>query len=508
MAFLLNATVESRRAVLDPRRGGRYIVSGLNIEHVQPYTPPLDPDENLLDPHKPIEDIYVRPNTDATDIQRTGMRAGTAKIDITPDRSVWMDGMIRDHRSEGVHDPIFARVLALANDDDLDDACVFVSIDVCAMERKDADTVRQAVNEKTGIRANRVMLAATHTHSGPATVGYFNPVETEYVEELCARVVQVIADVAANMQDVAVGCASGQEDTVSHYRRLLADDGHVVMNWEPFPVERIVRPLGKVDPEVGVLRVVQTRDPQKTLCILFNHAGHPNVLSGDSYVISGDYTGFAERRLEQEFGCVAMFVNGAEGTMDIDGRRDRDWEGVVRAGTALAGAVGEVAQKIQCDGRASVRGFAANYTIGKRRISDRELAWANKVIQTTGGAVEALADGVGDDYKAKLFKEIHHSAVDNVPIEQICCVVGHTAFISFPGEVFTEIGMEIKSKSPFEHTCFLGIVNGNVGYIPTQKAIAEGGYAVDTRYLADNAEKILLKNSLALLNEAYRQTME
>ena len=47
------------------------------------------------------------------------MTAGTAKIDITPDRNVWMDGMIREHRSEGVHDSLFARALVLANDEDI-----------------------------------------------------------------------------------------------------------------------------------------------------------------------------------------------------------------------------------------------------------------------------------------------------------------------------------------------------------------------------------------------------
>ena len=46
------------------------------------------------------------------------MLAGTAIIDITPSHNVWMDGMIRAHQSEGVHDPLFARALVLANSED------------------------------------------------------------------------------------------------------------------------------------------------------------------------------------------------------------------------------------------------------------------------------------------------------------------------------------------------------------------------------------------------------
>ena len=66
---------------------------------------------------------------------------------------------------------------------------------------------------------------------------------------------------ARNLQPAELSVTSGQEDTISHYRRLLADDGHVVMNWEPYPPEQIVRPLGVADPEVGVVKVVAAGDP-------------------------------------------------------------------------------------------------------------------------------------------------------------------------------------------------------------------------------------------------------
>ena len=85
-----------------------------------------------------------------------------------------------------------------------------------------------------------------------------------------------------------------------------------------------------IDPEVGVLTLLDAGRPGEVLGILFNHAGHPNVMSGENHLISGDYPGLAARLLEDEFGCVAAFVNGAQGTMDIDGLRDRDWEGVER----------------------------------------------------------------------------------------------------------------------------------------------------------------------------------
>jgi len=184
------------------------------------------------------------------------MLAGTAKIDITPSYNVWMDGMIRAHRSEGVHDPLFARALVLANSEDRAEAFAIVSLNVCMLSSEQASSARAMVEDQTDIPASQIMLAASHTHSGPATVGCLGPSEPEYVKELLEKIAIVVNEAVANMQPVAVGAGSGREDTISHYRRLLADDGRVIMNWEPFPPERIVGPLGEVDTEVGVVKVV------------------------------------------------------------------------------------------------------------------------------------------------------------------------------------------------------------------------------------------------------------
>ncbi|MHC4124147.1 MAG: neutral/alkaline non-lysosomal ceramidase N-terminal domain-containing protein, partial [Planctomycetota bacterium] len=105
------------------------------------------------------------------------MKAGISKIDITPLTNVWMDGMIRNHKSEGIHDPLFARALVLSNDKDMTKACVVVSLEVSSITEEDANIVRDIINQKHGIKQDKIIIAATHTHSGPATVGYFNAKE-------------------------------------------------------------------------------------------------------------------------------------------------------------------------------------------------------------------------------------------------------------------------------------------------------------------------------------------
>ncbi len=427
------------------------------------------------------------------------MLAGTAKTDITPTRPVRMDGMIRAHRSVGVHDPLFARALALGNSRDPNEMLIVISADICALRDSEMQAARRAVMARTGLPLERIIIATTHTHSGPATFGFFTPVEAEYAVHLGDQFAALACDAVSSAVPAAVGCASGREETISHYRRLLADDGQVVMNWEEFPAERIVGPLGEADPEVGVLKVVAAQEPRTVICLLVNHAGHPNIMSGDNYLLSADYPGAAMRLLEQRWGSAAIFVNGAQGSVDIDGLRHRDWEGMERAGMALAQAVTEIACAASTDAKAELRTAATSYTVPTRTVSAGQWVWAQEILRRTGGKIQALADGIGDDYRAVFYSELKQAEGREIPVEQICFGLGDAAFITFPGELYTEIGVQIKAQSPFERTYILGLSNGYIGYVPTRQAIAEGGYAEDVRRVDDSAEETVVRQSLALL---------
>lgn len=50
--------------------------------------------------------------------------------------------------------------------------------------------------------------------------------------------------------------------------------------------------------------------------------------------------------------------------------------------------------------------------------------------------------------------------------------------VGAPGEVFVEIGLEVKDRSPLDNTFFAGYTNGCISYIPVPEAYPEGGYEV------------------------------
>jgi hypothetical protein len=54
--------------------------------------------------------------------------------------------------------------------------------------------------------------------------------------------------------------------------------------------------------------------------------------------------------------------------------------------------------------------------------------------------------------------------------------IGDAALAALPSEVFVEIGIDIKSRSPFQRTLVAELANDCFGYIPTDQAFDEGSY--------------------------------
>ena len=102
------------------------------------------------------------------------LKAGAAKADITPDYPVWLDGNPRDRKSEGVHDPIFARALVLES---AEGPFMLLSLYLCALADEVADAARRLIADCAGMPFERQVVACGHIHSAPAANGFFCPRE-------------------------------------------------------------------------------------------------------------------------------------------------------------------------------------------------------------------------------------------------------------------------------------------------------------------------------------------
>ena len=95
------------------------------------------------------------------------LQAGYARVDITPDFSVGLDGYHNEEtrRSQGVRDPIYLTCIAVA---EAGETILIFDADLLSINDWLAGLIQQAVCPATGIPADKVFCGATHTHSAPA----------------------------------------------------------------------------------------------------------------------------------------------------------------------------------------------------------------------------------------------------------------------------------------------------------------------------------------------------
>jgi hypothetical protein len=72
-------------------------------------------------------------------------------------------------------------------------------------------------------------------------------------------------------------------------------------------------------------------------------------------------------------------------------------------------------------------------------------------------------------------------------------------WVTFPGELFHEIGKAIKSSTHARYPFLVGYCNGSLGYMPTQKAYSEGGYEPWRSRFAPVTEKIYTEAAANML---------
>jgi hypothetical protein len=117
------------------------------------------------------------------------------------------------------------------------------------------------------------------------------------------------------------------------------------------------------------------------------------------------------------------------------------------------------------------------------------------VIERDKDLVEDLFDGIPDKTYAKMIKAMLVRPDKEFETVLQGLAIDNFAFVTFPGEVFVEIGLEVKGVSPYENTMIIGLANSYSGYIPEKEAFSEGGYEVRTAWssqLAPEAGEILV----------------
>lgn len=442
--------------------------------------------------------------------------AGASTSMITPKIGTSINGGMRDRTVRNVHDETFARGIVL--DDGANELAIVVS-DLCMVYRETLDKAKVRAHEFTGIPMENMMMSATHTHSaGTACSVFQSDPDPEYLEFLSDRIADAVIRAYENKVPARIGWGFGHEASQVFNRRWKLKPGITATN--PFGEEDAVKmnpgvdnpdklePAGPIDPEVPVVSIMsRTGNP---IALLANYSLHYVGGTGPGE-ISGDYYGMFSKRIGRSIGAnpdvhsfVGIMSNGTSGdinNVDYSGKTKAAQKPYVQmqyVADILASEVYRVYQNIEYRDWVGLNAVQEEIELGVRLPKARDVSRAEKILKTSGeGEKKSLEEIYARE--TVLLKEYP----ETVPIILQAFQLGDLSIAAIPCEVFVEIGLELKEKSPFDALFTISLANGYNGYLPTPEQHSLGGYETwraRSSYLEVEASEKISKKVLQLLN--------
>ena len=438
-------------------------------------------------------------------------------MDITPPKlPISVNGGMQDRQATAVHDRLHARCLVL---DDGSTKLAIVVCDSCMIPRAIHEATKRRASKRTGIPADHMLIAATHTHTAPTVTGVFqSDPDAAYQQYLTEKIAEGIERAAANLAPARIGWGVGKDEAQVFNRRWKMKPGTV----GPDPFGRLtdavrmnpgylnpglVEPAGPTDPEVSVLSV-QTR-AGRPLALLANYSLH---YVGGVAPLSADYFGAFAERMQTLLGAeqgdppfVGILSNGTSG--DINNvnfgkaapTRQAPYEQIRLVADSVTRAAHTAYQQIKHRDDVRLAAAARDIELAVRRPDEKDIARATEILAKAQGRVLKTLPEV---YARETILLAKYPA--RAPVKLQALRIGELGICATPCETFVEIGLDLKKKSPLRPTFTIELANGYNGYLPTPAQHRLGGYETwraRSSYLEVEAAPRITATVLELLKE-------
>ncbi|HKG25490.1 MAG TPA: hypothetical protein VKB09_07560 [Thermomicrobiales bacterium] len=452
-------------------------------------------------------------------VRTRSLRAGTGVTVVTPPLGTPLIGLFEYREAATVADDLTARALVL---DDGATRLALVVCDLIALSGATVAAARKRIAARYDIPGERVMVACTHTHTGPAPISLLvTPAAVDFLDWLPDRIADSVGIACARLAPARVAWGAAGVDGVCFNRRFQMRDGTVMFNPPPRSPD-IVEPVGPVDPAVTALLVEDLAG--KPLALWANLALH-YVGTDDPLAVSADYFGHATRAVERVLGpeSLGLLTNGASG--DINNRdvaapldAGTGTEQAHRVGLAVAAAAIKASMMQRRDESPPLAAARIRFSVVRRSITDGDIALATNILGHSPDEPwtnEEFSFVIGQPIPVPLRETYAREVLEvarmpeRVETEIQVLRIGDLALVALPGEIFVELGLAIKARSPFPLTAVVGLANDYVGYVPTRAAFDQGGYetwAARSAWPAPGTGEAMVASSLALLRTLVPRT--
>lgn len=422
--------------------------------------------------------------------------AGAAKSDITPELGAMIVGSTNSVPARHVHDRLHARAMVLG---DGTTRLAFVVCDLIGVPSEITDEAKSLILKSSGVPPSHVVIMGTHTHSAgsPYSPGLTTPDRSippvkpgPYQLFAARRIADAVQCAINNLEPARIGWGSGQEPSQVSNRRWYVKNKNNLRN--PFggfdkvrmnpSSDDVIDPAGPTDPEIIFISAQALNG--RPIALLANYSMHyvGGVPLSD---ISADYYGAFSEKIGRLIGAreegppfVGMLSNGSSGDINNNNFRKKQvslppYEKIERVSNIIAGEVCRVYQTVQHQDWVPLDARYEEATIGSRKPTPEMIVRARELLQRPAGS--PMVWHPRENSYAKRVLELERApATIKAPLQAFR--VGDLAMVTYPVEVFAEIGLQIKKETPFAKSFTFSLANAYFGYLPSVEQHQLGGY--------------------------------
>jgi neutral/alkaline ceramidase-like enzyme len=444
-------------------------------------------------------------------------RAGAATATITPPLGVQIVGNWKRPTATYIHDDLHARSLVL---DDGERRLAIVICDNLHMNQTVSDQARERLQAATGIPAEHMLMASTHTHSGPSFLQHSSSKATadfgDYEQFIVSRIVDSVLCAIDALEPAQIGWGRGEAPGEVNNRRWYLNEPSRMVN--PFGGQdkvrmnpprghkSLVKPAGPIDPEIVILSVRSAEG--RPIALLANYSLHyvGGVPAGH---ISADYFGAFADRIQELLGAdrldppfVGILSNGTSGDINNINFRNpspkrKPYEQIHRVANIVADEVYKAYQSLDYHDHVQLGGRMSELTLKARKPDEATIAWA-RAIQEKPEEETELKQRI---YAGRTLGAIKNPETVDIRVQALR--IGDVGIAAIPFEVFVETGLGLKKDSPLPVTFTISHSNGSYGYLPTPAQHELGGYEtwLGTNRVAEDSEPAITARLLEQLGE-------
>ncbi len=425
----------------------------------------------------------------------SAVEIGVARRDVTPTELIRLTGYAsRKAPHVGVEQKLWAKALAIGSN--REGPAILITLDNCGISEGTWREVRSRLAKSAKIRADRIVIASSHTHSGPATKDWApNIFVRDLTPEEQGAIDRYTAALITNLEQVALEALKNRRPGALSWSSGTAQ----------FAANRRTRG-GPIDHALPVLKAEDATG--KLLALVANYACHCTTIGGDFNHVCGDWAGYAQEAIEREApGAMALVTIGCGADSNPSPRGGTD------GGLALAKQHGaEIGAEVK-------RLIGMTFTPLKARLTARA-----KEIQLPFGPhfthdqwlARSTNSGIVGYHARKWLTRLDRG--EKLPDSLYYPITTWTfgdelAMVFLPGEVVIDYALRLKSELAGQQLWVSGYANYVPCYIPSRRILAEGGYeAEDSLWyydrparLSTNVEDLIVGTVRDLVPKSYRR---